>query len=257
MSKLRLERRGTETGRDVVLLHGCPSSPASMWHVGDALTDIARVTNVHLPGYDGSPSLVPYEEELALRAIEQALQEASVSSPILVGFSFGAFRALELASRARSVTKDVKGVVCLAGFHDLTREHRQALSASATVARDPSKDLAALFTPHFLSARGMTNPAWVAEVGTWFGVVAREDLALELETAAHNPGVDVGALTVPILARVGDADLAAPKAYSELLVKAAPNARLEVVADIGHALIVEDEAATARSVRDFVLAVAP
>ena len=228
-----------------------------MWHVGDALTDIARVTNVHLPGYDGSPSLVPYDEELALRSIEQALLDASVSSPIFVGFSFGAFRALELASRARSGANGVRGVVSLAGFHDLTHEHRQALAASAALARDPSKDLAALFTPHFLSATGMANPAWVAEVGTWFGVVSREDLALELETAARTPGVDVGALRVPILARVGDADLAAPKVYSELLVNAAPNARLEIVAGIGHALIVEDEAATARSVRDFVLAVSP
>lgn len=226
-----------------------------MWHVGDALTDIARVTNVHLPGYDGSPSLVPYEEELVLRAIEKALQDASVSSPILVGFSFGAFRALELASRARSGANAVSGVVCLAGFHDLPDDHRRTLAASAALARDTSKDLAALFTPHFLSATGMSNPAWVAEVGTWFGVVSREDLALELESAARTPGVDVGALRVPILARVGDADLAAPKAYSELLVKAAPNARLEIVADVGHALMVEDETATARSVRELVLAV--
>jgi pimeloyl-ACP methyl ester carboxylesterase len=228
-----------------------------MWHVGDALTDIARVTNVHLPGYDGSPALVPYEEELALRAIEQALQDASISSPILVGFSLGAFRALELARRESAAVRGVKGVVCLAGFHDLTHDHRQALSASAALARDPSKDLATLFTPHFLSASGMTNPAWVAEVGTWFEVVSREDLALELETAARTPAVDVGALRVPVLARVGDADLAAPKVYSELLVKAAANARLEIVNGIGHALILEDAAATARSVRDFVLAVSP
>jgi pimeloyl-ACP methyl ester carboxylesterase len=103
----------------------------------------------------------------------------------------------------------------------------------------------------------MTNPAWVAEVGTWFEVVSREDLALELETAARTPAVDVGALRVPVLARVGDADLAAPKVYSELLVKAAANARLEIVNGIGHALILEDAAATARSVRDFVLAVSP
>lgn len=224
-----------------------------MWHVGDALTDIARVTNVHLPGYDGSPSLAPYEEEVTLASIERTLHDAGVTHAVLVGFSFGAFRALEVASRGNLRTT---GVVCLAGFHDLTHDHREALAASAAIARDPSKNLAELFTPHFLSTSGRTNPSWVAEVATWFDVVSREDLANELEAATRTPAVDVASLKVPILARVGEADVAVPKAYSELLVKAAANARLEVVPGVGHALLLEDEVTTARSVRDFVLSVA-
>lgn len=208
------------------------------------------MTNVHLPGYDGSPFQRPYRECDALEAVEETLLGAGVVEPVLVGFSFGAFRALHLAQRGRL---KVKALVSLAGFFELPEAHRKALVGSAHAVRDRSVDLST-FAPHLLSPTGMKNPEWVAEVQTWFSVVSRDDLAEELEAAAvaAQTGVDTASLSFPILARVGDGDVAVPKAYSESLVEKAPNARLEVVEGVGHALMLEDRHGTVNSVRAFL-----
>jgi len=252
MTTLRIEQRGTPGLRSVVLIHGCPSSPASMWNVGNALLDVAHVTNVHLPGYEGSPSLLPYNEDQALSAIESTLLGAGIVSPIVVGFSAGASRAFALAKRGKL---GIKGIVSLGGVAQLTEAHREATITNAAVARDHSVDLARMFTPFFLSPRGMANEAWTKEVSTWFSVIDRDELATEFVAFARAPGIDLSDLNIPILARVGELDQAVPLAYSEDICKAAPKAELQIVRDAAHAIIVEDQEATNAAVRKFVLAV--
>ena len=208
------------------------------------------MTNVHLPGYDGSPFQRPYRESDTLEALEETLLGAGVVDPVFVGYSFGAFRALHLAQRGRF---KVKALVSLAGFFDLSEAHRNAVVGSAQAVRDRSVDLST-FSPHFLSPTGMNHPEWVAEVQTWFSVVSRDNLAEELEAAAvaAQTGVDMASLSFPILARVGDGDVAVPKAYSESLVAKAPSARLEVVEGVGHALMLEDRDGTVNAVQAFL-----
>lgn len=56
-------------------------------------------------------------------------------------------------------------------------------------------------------------------------------------------------LDVPILARVGTADLATPPALSEEIVEHAARGHLELVEGVGHALIHEDLEGTVASTR--------
>jgi pimeloyl-ACP methyl ester carboxylesterase len=223
-----------------------------MWNVGNALLDVAHVTNVHLPGYEGSPSLLPYDEDQALSAVESTLLGAGIVSPLVVGFSAGAARAFALAKRGKL---GIRGIVSLGGLAQLTEAHRQAILANAAVARDHSVDLAPMFTSFFLSARGMANEAWVNEIKTWFSVIDRDELANEFEGYTRAPGVDLSDLNIPILARVGELDQVTPPAYSEDICKAAPKAELQIVPGAAHAIIVEDQEATNAAVRKFVLAV--
>lgn len=247
--RVKIEQRGIANDVEVVMLHGCPSAPASMWHVGEALTEIARVTNVHLPGYDGSPPLRPFVEEQVLAAVEQTLSDAGVRDAILVGFSFGVFRAFELALRARI---GIRGVVALSGLSSMTAEHRTGIHANAKAIRDPALDLVSTFTPFFLSEPGIANADHRAQLATWFACVERADLCAELDAVAAVPDLDLSALAIPVLARVGDADQATPVALTDQICAAVRGAERQIVPGVGHAIMLEDRDATQRAVATFV-----
>ena len=244
------EQRGTNSSRDVVLMHGAPSSPVSMWRIGAALLDVARVTNIHMPGYGQSAALRPHDERAALDLVEAALARAGVTRPVLVGYSFGAYRALALALRP---SLRARAVVSLSGLHDLSDAHRAGLRASAALGRDHTNDLPALFTSHFLSPEGRRNAVFVDEVSTWLTCIEREDLARELEALSVMPRLELSGLDLPVLARVGELDEATPAALTAALGAALPRARMQRVAGVGHAILLEDEQATADAVRAFVL----
>ena len=248
---LFFEQGGDHAKADVVMIHGLPSSPASMWHVGDALTDVARVTNVHLPGYAKSAPLRPYDEATMLDRLEATLVAAGVKAPIVIGYSSGAYRAFALALR----NVRIRGLVILAGLNERSPEHRAQLHANAKVARDPAADVAGLFTPFFLSPQGMQSASFVAEVGTWFTVAAPGDVAAELDVFADLPGLDIAKLKMPALVRVGELDQAAPAALSQQIAAQLPQSVLQVVPGVGHAIMLEDEAGTARAIRDFVASI--
>ncbi|MDB4946049.1 MAG: alpha/beta hydrolase fold protein [Labilithrix sp.] len=247
---LRFEQRGS--GRDVVMLHGLPSTPASMWNVGDALVDVARVTNVHLPGYEGSPPLRPFVEAEAMDLVLEALRAAHVRRPVLLGYSGGSYRALSLALRPEV---EACGLVALGAMPFVSADHGASLRASAAVVREAPADLTARFAPAFLSPKGLGNAAFVAEVDAWLHAMEPADLAAELEAFSRVPPLDLRTLAMPVLARVGDADLATPVALTDALVAAVPHAIRQVVPGAGHAIMLEDREATAAAVRAFVRSV--
>jgi pimeloyl-ACP methyl ester carboxylesterase len=63
-------------------------------------------------------------------------------------------------------------------------------------------------------------------------------------------------LKAPVLLRVGEKDVATPPELSREIADAVPGARLEIVPNCGHALLIEDVTATVESVRSFLRQVA-
>jgi pimeloyl-ACP methyl ester carboxylesterase len=76
-------------------------------------------------------------------------------------------------------------------------------------------------------------------------------LAAELDAIAALPDLRPHLSDRPakLVARVGELDVAAPPELSEAMVGASSNARLEVVPQCGHLLLLEDREGTSASIR--------
>lgn len=240
--QLAVEERGH--GPAVVLLHGAPSPSADFDRVAAALAHKHRVFTVDLPGYGKSARLTPYSLTAVAELLEAMLAQRDVNDAAFVGFSGGGYLALTIATRG--VVK-AKAIVTIGAFAGLTADERGALMSFVPLLRsletvtDPG--LRQVFTQRMLSEAFITaNPDRARAVADWLNLVHPHVLADELEAAANGPDLHeaIGKLTVPITAIVGALDVATPKAQSEKLVAAAANGRLVVVADRGHALLVED-----------------
>jgi pimeloyl-[acyl-carrier protein] methyl ester esterase len=234
------------SGREVVLLHGTPTAPAHMRPLAERLARSRRVILVHLPGYGRSPPVRPYVLDAVHALVEDALCARGVTTADLVGFSYGGYRAAALACRGRL---RARSIVSLAGYADLAAADRVALSPLLTLIRQRA-DLAPVCEEFMLSRRGRADAAAVADVRSWASAVAPDDLLAEAEAVLASPDLRprLAELDVPVLARVGAADVASPPSRSERLAAAAPRGELEVVPGVGHAILREDFEATAASI---------
>lgn len=233
-------------GEAVVLLHGLPSPAADLEALAPDL--VGRWVLVpHLPGYGTTPH-APGSQ--GVEAVEAALIEAltvrKVERPVLVGFGMGAYRALSLA-----LALDARAVVCLGGFADLSAEERARFTGFADALR-AGVDLRGAAAPRLLSTKHRAaRPADDAVVEAWLDLAESEVLIEELEDAATAPSLlkRIAALDCPIVARTGAEDAAFPPEHARALVEASRHGTLEIAPGVGHALLLEDRAATVATLR--------
>jgi pimeloyl-ACP methyl ester carboxylesterase len=249
MSETILALRRTGRGRPVVFLGGCPTAWDVLSVFAAAITTTHEAIEVALPGYGSSPPLPGrYTLEAAEASIAATLLAGGVKECAVVGFSGGAYRALSLAlGRRIAVTR----VFCLSGLAGLAPEEATGFRQFAAAVR-AGQDLRPLAAPRFLSpAFAASHPEAVRAVGDWLSAASTEVIAGELEAFADAKDLapSLGALQIPVIARVGSADAAAPVAKSEAIAKACPSGRLEVVDGAGHALMYEDVEGTLASMR--------
>lgn len=232
----------------VVLLHGAPTSPEHMWPLAERLARTYRALVVHLPGYARSAPIEPYAMEHSHALVEETLANRGVADAHVVGFSGGAYRAFALALRGNV---RVRSIVALAGCVDFTDEEKKGVAQYVAMLR-AGVDAAPLLVDLMLSPRGRENPAAVADVRSWAAAISAEHLARELEAFIAAPDLrpQLGALDIPILARVGSIDAASPPERSRRIIEAArrERAKLEEVPGVGHALLREDFDSTASSI---------
>ncbi len=232
-------------GGPVVFFHGCPTTP-------DVLDDLARAAAAagrravvfSMPGYGASPALAG---SWTLPELHDALASeiARVAGPgaWLVGFSSGAYHALALAGDAR-----VAGVFALAGVHGIAGAEEAAQFRALADAVERGDDLRPVAGLRFLSETfRAAHPEAVAKVERWGEATSRANLAAELRAYASAPSLlePIAALEVPVFARVGSEDVAAPPDCSEAIARAAKRGSLEIVPGAGHALPYEDPLGTA------------
>jgi 3-oxoadipate enol-lactonase len=184
------------------------------------------------------------------------LEEALVARGALevagaVGVSLGGYRALMLACNGRV---KVRAVASLAGFVGLSAEERAQLKQFAQLARTRTVPVG-LVVQQFLSpAFRASHPSIDRQVEAWPASIDPDSLADELDAGAmcEDLGARIASLAIPILARVGDMDVAVPPAHSEAIRSAARHCELQVVPGVGHLLLVEDAEGTQQAVESFL-----
>lgn len=253
---MRIHQHGH--GSPVVLLHGSPTSPSYFDPLVEALSPHRQVLVAVSPGYDGTPPLRPHSTQKLQEALEDALTALGATDVAVVGFSLGAYRALQLALTSQRIR--VNRVFTLGAFTCLTPEHRQGMLALAQQAsaltdfRDPAfRQMVAslMVAPAFATA----HPEETAAIAAWLDAIAPADLAAEFRSscAAQDLTPLVSGLRVPLTVRVGEQDAATPPAYSEQLAARVPAAVLQKVPGCGHALLIEDRKATVAAICEALL----
>jgi pimeloyl-ACP methyl ester carboxylesterase len=236
-------------GEPLLLLHGLSGSAANWVEVLPELLQRHRVLAVDLPGHAGSGRLPRGASTSDFAAAAVAVLEAEASGPALVaGHSFGGLVALRLA---RSRPDLVRGLLLVspAGIASGTRA-AQAIALMSTTIR-PGRLVApfrhryaerawyrrALFRPWFVSDAVALTPQ------ATFGLLDAQRDHTDTKTAARamiadDPRRDLGDVTCPVVLLWGARDPQLPLddafEYARRL-----GAKLRLVADCGHLVIVE------------------
>lgn len=242
-------------GPAVLLLHGTPS-PAEDWlPLADALGRDYRVLIPDLPGYGLSTdppdaSIEAVGDTLAAMLLDRGLGRVHA----IVGYSTGAYRALDLATRAGI---DARVIVSLAGvacFDAAAREARAALAAR--LAEHPAflhgDEVRALMCELVVSpAWAAAHPGDLARVREWPRTTRPAALARELAALAGSRDLrpELAGLRCRVYCRVGTVDRGCPPAWSAEIARLAPRTTLELVFGCGHALLLEDGPATVAAIR--------
>lgn len=245
MTALHLDVHGSGAN-NVLLLHGSPTIPAHFDALAVQLAGSRTVLVAHMPGYgrsDVPPG--PLSLDACAASIEDALIDRGIRELAVVGFSLGAYRAFLLAARKRL---RVTHLVSLGGFIALDDDERAGFRATAAAVRAGDPNLAAALPARLLGPNA--RPAWIAEVRAWAEAAPMAVVAAELEAAAASADLTAAcrALSIPVLARVGEHDRATPVPHSERIAAAAPLGKLEIVPGVGHTLLLEDAEATTASI---------
>lgn len=241
-------------GPVVVVLHGTPS-PASDWFpLADALAPRYRVLTPDLPGY--GQSAAPRDATIEAVGDQLAAMLADHDATrvrAIVGYSTGAYRALDLVLRAGILADVVVAIAGVAAFDDDARAMRRELARRLEA--DPgylgSAEVAAMMSELMLSPSWRNaHPADTRRVCAWVHTTTPAALAAELRALAASRDLrpELARLRARLYARVGTLDRGCPPSWSEQMTALAPASTLELVIGCGHALPIEDGPATVAAI---------
>ena len=237
-------------GEAVLLLHGTPFPAAEWVPVTDALMSRYRVLVPDLPGYGGSPTFADSSIESVGDALAAMLAERRIDRlHAIIGFSTGVYRAFDLVLRHRIPTKLIISLAGVVSFDDsrrtMRREFADLLAADPTliasdVVRNMLRDLMLCRTWR------ETHPEDEERVYEWMKTTTGPAVAAELRAfdTCRDLRPELPRIDAFVYARVGELDAAAPPALSHEIIDAVPRGEIEIVPGCGHALLIEDVAAT-------------
>ncbi len=250
MSPLQVREWGA--GMPVVFLNGVCSPHDHLDDIGKQLSNQFRVLIPSLPGYGTSArAAAPYDFHQVNQDAAVALRDRGVTEAVIVGFSLGATRAIDIAV---SSVLHVRGMVLLGAAAAWSDEVRRGYAGLAALMRARSVP-SGLIPGLLLSPRYLEGHSGAAEEVD--GYCANLDLdasADELEALSLLEDMldAVSTLRCPIHLRVGSRDRAVPVEASEAIRERAPDATLEVVEGVGHMQHWEDPVGLANSIRSFL-----
>lgn len=236
--KLFHESFGHADRNTVVLLHGSGAPPASLRKLAKALSDTHHVVLPHRNGY-GETGVHDYDADAELDALLEL-----VDGPFaIVGHSFGAFRAFQLAARAPERVERIAALGPIARLPEEAREAVEGLVVFIRSGADLSEAATARWiTPDYLQK----NPGIIDSIRSWLGEVDSEIMALEnLETLDGGETLEGLAAASPSLAMyVGEIDQATPPELADAIAARVEGATVTRVPAMGHLPMVEDFNAT-------------
>ena len=227
------ERRGH--GRPVVLIHGwCLNS--RMWlYAEEALLAGHEVVTLDLAGFGRSSGLAgPYSIARYADDLAALLEELRLANAVLVGFAFGAVIALELAARGDANAAAVVSVgIPNASSSPYGKMPKAIRRDWPDFARRSAQAL-------FHTAQSEATLGWLERMFSDTSVyVALETVSV---LAVYDPLETVARIKVPVLFIHADNDQVAPVSLGQSCVARALNARIEVIADCGHLIVLDQKA---------------
>jgi pimeloyl-ACP methyl ester carboxylesterase len=236
-------------GEPLLLLHGLAGSTRNWVELLPDLLQRYRVVAVDLPGHAGSGRLPRGSSTNDFAAVAAAVLEQEGLGPVLVaGHSFGGLVAIRLAQSRPELVRGLL-LVSPAGIASTTRAARAIVLASTTIR--PGRMVApfrhryaerawyrrAVFRPWFVSDAAALTPA------ATFGLLDAQSEHGDTKSAARamvadDPRRDLGGIACPTIVLWGARDAQLPVGngieYARRL-----GAKLRIVADCGHLVIVE------------------
>lgn len=240
-------------GADLLLLHSLLTDMSVFDHLWPALTKNHRVTRINLPGYGRSmPRLLTSVADYADH-VHALLDKLNLSPQTHVfGNGFGAFVALMLAIRHGNRFNRLMLADVVAAFPEPARVPFRMMSEKVTtIGMSAVLDAAIgrMFPPAFQAAHAdEVKLRKVALSRVDAAGFSRACLALAaLDTTAQLPGI-----TNPTLVMCGALDLTTPPALAAALAQGIPDAAYREIAGCGHCPMVEQPAALAACIHQFL-----
>jgi 3-oxoadipate enol-lactonase len=236
-------------GEPLLLLHGLAGSTRNWVELLPDLLQRYRVVAVDLPGHAGSGRLPRGSSTNDFAAVAAAVLEQEGLGPVLVaGHSFGGLVAIRLAQSRPELVRGLL-LVSPAGIASATRVARAIVLASTTIR--PGRMVApfrhryggrawyrrAVFRPWFVSDAVALTPS--ATLGLLDAQSEHGDTKSAARAmVADDPRRDLGGISCPTIVLWGARDAQLPVGngieYARRL-----GAKLRIVADCGHLVIVE------------------
>ncbi len=250
MSPLQIREWGA--GAPVVFLNGVCSPHDHLDAIGQQLSSKFRVLIPSLPGYGLSArAAAPYDFNRVNQDVAVALREKGVTEAVLIGYSLGATRALDIAVNS---VLHVQGMVLLGAAAAWSDEVRRGYAGLAALMRERSvpKGLlrGLLLSPGYLER----HPGAADRVDGFCAGLDLDTSADELEALAQLEDMldAVATLRCPVHLRVGSQDRAVPVKASEAIRERVAHATLEVVQGVGHMQHWEDPVGVSDAILAFL-----
>lgn len=253
---MQIDAHGNADRANVWLFHGSAAPPESLDSLVDALAVRHHVLVPHFPGYGDTRYGQDDGLATSLNHIARLIHEDG-RQVMLVGHSFGAYRASRLLGLlSPGIVAGCYGLGAISTLGEQWREGFEAAEAWARIGQDIPEGLAARwFSPAFLSAR----PNLIEQIERWWSRCHIEAVVRELYEPFDGGQADriIAASTVPMKFRVGQLDVAAPPELTHAIASLRQGIEVEVVANMGHFLHMEDAENTLASLEAFIDAYLP
>jgi pimeloyl-ACP methyl ester carboxylesterase len=247
---LRVHDTGGDGVLTVVWHHGSPQTGALLAPlVAMAADRDVRLVSYGRPAYGGSSPLPGRDVASAGHDVAQLADALGVDRFAVMGASGGGPHALACAA---VVPQRVTGVVCLAGIAPFTGEEtwfagmasdgglRAAAAGRAARARYAEREE---FDPSIFTAadRAALDGTWAAlgEDAQRAGAAGPEGLVDDDVAFVVPWGVDLAAVTAPVLLVQGGQDRVVPPAHAELLARRLARPQLWLRPDDGHVSVLD------------------
>lgn len=230
-------------GEPLVVLHGAPTVPASIQAFVDLFSEERRVVVPELYGLGQSADAV-------LPSLMAALRRADADGAPILGHSFGAYRAFQLAVQSVFDVERVAAVGPMALQPEgRLSEYEEIASELGSVDEMVPIAEEMWFSEEYRASHDVTDrlQRWFDEIGTE-GIIS----ALEVETRGPDLRPALGDVDRPVRLVVGSEDAVTPVEWAEEIHEILPNSELFVVQGSGHFPHLEEPEQTLPIVEDFL-----
>jgi pimeloyl-ACP methyl ester carboxylesterase len=250
---LRLNVRQTGDGPPVLLINGL-GAHTSMWGALERNLTGMRLISYDSPGVGGSPSKYPPPSIKKLAdVLVKLLDQLALPQVDVLGYSFGGAVAQQLAYRYPDRVRRLVLTATLPGWGSVLGEPKSVALAYNPL-RYLSRSLYESTIGDLAGGQARTSAAFRAQQSSHRLTQRPKLLAYYCQIATLTTWSSLpwlGEIAVPTLVVTGDDDPLVPPANSYLLAQRIEGARLLVVPDEGHLLLLDEHGQAHEPLREF------